>query len=587
MQRYRSALLHSLPLFVAPTSALAQADDVEERPVIVVTDADIGEGDVVFWTAENVYQLSGSVFVEDGAELHIEAGTVVKAEDGQSVEASSLIIARGGKIFAQGMPSKPIIFTSVHDNISSDDLLDYSPRGLWGGVVILGNATTDNPGDASGEWKEIAGINEIVTGADTRAEHGGSDDSDDSGLMRYVSIRHTGMNIGESDGNEIQGLTLGAVGSSTTLEYIESYASGDDGVEVFGGTVNLKYFVSAFNADDAIDWDQGWRGKGQFWFVLQGTDKAGAAAEMDGASGDEHYEPYAIPTVFNATYVGPGVGNTPTSDRAEMLIFRDKSGGYYTNSIFTDFETSEGGFALKIEDVVNSGAQAEDSRKRFQTGDLQLKSNIWWSFGAGSELADVINHQDDPDYTAEITDALVEVRNQLKDPMLRGIERGLTGTGQLDPRPHLRSPAMRSARTALPADDDFFTRAEFIGAFGMTNWARDWTALDAFGYSGDLHGRIVGIEEVSNELPSAIALNQNYPNPFGPKTIEFAILEEQHARLAVFYVLGRPVALLHEARQAPGTYRVSFDGTSLAAGIYHYRLDTDAMSVTKSMLLIK
>ncbi len=588
MQRYYCTLLSLLFLLVAPALVLAQSDHVEDRPVIVVTDADIDEEDVVFWTADNVYQLDGAVFVEDGAELHIEAGTVVKANDGQGIDASALIITRGGKIFAEGSPTQPVIFTSVQDNISSADLLDYQSRGLWGGIVILGHARTNNPGDTSGDWKEIEGINEIIPAGDTRAEYGGTDDDDDSGIMRYVSIRHTGINIGESDGNEIQGLTLGAVGNSTTLEYIESYASGDDGIEFFGGTVNLKYFVSAFNSDDAIDWDEGWRGKGQFWFVLQGTDAAGAAAEMDGAGGDEHFEPYAIPTVFNATYIGPGVGNTPASDRAEMLIFRDNSGGYYNNSIFTDFETSEGGFALKIEDVDNSGTKTEDSRKRFEAEDLALHNNIWWSFGAGNELNDVINHQGDAAYTTQITDYLVEFRNHFQDPKLRGIERGLTGTGQLDPRPHLRSPAMNSALTALPAGNDFFTRADFIGAFGMTNWARDWTALDALNYFGNLHGGIVGIEVASNELPSTIALDQNYPNPFNPTTtIEFAILEAQHVRLAVFDLLGRQVALLHNGPQASGTYRVSFDGASLASGMYLYRLDTDTMSITKSMLLIK
>jgi len=130
------------------------------------------------------------------------------------------------------------------------------------GIILLGAAVTNNAGDASGDWKEIEGVNEILPSGDTRAQYGGTDDNDSSGIMRYVSIRHTGINIGESDGNEIQGLTLGGVGAGTTLEYIESYASGDDGVEFFGGNVNLKYFVSAFNSDDAVDWDQGYRGKG-------------------------------------------------------------------------------------------------------------------------------------------------------------------------------------------------------------------------------------------------------------------------------------------------------------------------------------
>ncbi|MGB1050012.1 MAG: hypothetical protein ACPG3U_10030, partial [Rhodothermales bacterium] len=138
-------------------TALAQSDDVEARPTVAVTDASINAGETVHWTNDNVYVLDGLVIVEDGAELHIEAGTVVKANDGQSVNASALMVARGGKIYAMGEPNAPIIFTSIQDNISSVDLLTYEDRGLWGGIILLGHAVTNNAGDAAGDWKEIEG----------------------------------------------------------------------------------------------------------------------------------------------------------------------------------------------------------------------------------------------------------------------------------------------------------------------------------------------------------------------------------------------------------------------------------------------
>ena len=448
---------------------------------MAVTDDSIQPGDIVHWMATHVYVLNGLVIVEDGAELHIDAGTVIKAQDGIGTAASALVVARGGKIFAEGMPTQPIIFTSVQDLISSPDLLTYEDRGLWGGIVLLGHAGTNNPGDANGDYKEIEGVNEILPEGDARAEYGGSDDDDDSGILRYVSIRHTGINIGESDGNEIQGLTLGGVGRGTTLEYIEAYASDDDGVEFFGGTVNLKYFISAYNADDAVDWDQGWRGKGQFWFVLQGTDKAGASAEMDGAGGDEHFTPYAIPTVYNATYVGPGVGNQPESDQAQMLIFRDNSGGYYHNSIFTDFQTSEGGYALKIEDVDNTGSKTEDSRKRFEAGDLGFSHNLFWAFGQGGDPTSWINASDDV-FRAAIMSYFATNGNSAADPMLRGIERAIAPGGTLDPRPAPASPAFTMDRTAYPEGDPFFTKADYVGAFGRANWVAGWSALDHLGY---------------------------------------------------------------------------------------------------------
>ena len=562
---------------------VAQSDDVEARPEVSVTDSDINTGDEVRWTSDNVYILDGLVIVEDGAELRIDAGTVVKANEGTGTDASALVIARGGKIFAEGTLTQPIIFTSVQDNISSDDLLTYEDRGLWGGIVILGHATTNNPGDAAGDYKEIEGVNELVPDGDTRAEYGGSNDNDNSGVIRYASIRHTGINIGESDGNEIQGLTLGGVGDGTVLEYIEVYASGDDGVEFFGGTVGLKYFVSVFNSDDAVDWDQGWRGKGQFWFVLQAPDKAGAAAEQDGAGGDEHFKPYAIPRIYNATYVGAGSNASPESDRGEMLMFRDNTGGFYHNSIFTQFNTGEGGHAIQIEDIDNTGAKTEDSRQRFEAGDLGLTHNIWWDFGAGVNPQTWIAGSD-LGFVTSILDYLLANENDTVDPQLRGIERGTTGTGTLDPRPHTGSPAFTNAR-ADSTDDPFFTVTNYIGAFGRTNWLVGWTALDELGYVGDI---ATSIEQVGTEIPSEIVLGQNYPNPFNPSTmIEFSLDRTQHVTLGVYDLTGRQVAQLINAPKTVGTYRVMFDGNQLASGLYIYQLRTENQVLTRKMTLIK
>ncbi|MEO0477789.1 MAG: T9SS type A sorting domain-containing protein [Planctomycetota bacterium] len=454
----------------------------------------------------------------------------------------------------------------------------------------MARGPANNPGDAAGDFREIEGVNEIVAEGDTRAEYGGSDDSDSSGIMRYVSIRHTGINIGDSDGNEIQGLTLGGVGSGTTLEYIESYASGDDGIEFFGGTVDLKYFVSAFNADDAVDWDQGWRGRGQFWFVLQGTDAAGAAAEQDGAGGDEFFQPYAIPRIYNATYVGPGVGNRPESDRGEMLMFRDNTGGFYHNSIFTDFETDRGGFALTIEDIDNTGSKTEDSYQQFVNGNLGLTNNIWFGFAAGSTPEAIVNTAEAANVTT-IANYLVANTNVISDPMLGGVSRELVGDGGLDPRPMQASPAWTTPRKV--ATDAYFDETFYIGAFGTTNWTMGWTALSDNGYLGDLAGTvdrtvITDVEEVGAELPTSIALSQNYPNPFNPTTtIEFKLDRTQDIRLAVYDVMGREVAVLAEGTQTAGTYRTQFDARNLASGTYFYTLRTLQGTISKTMLLIK
>ncbi|MYF39273.1 MAG: T9SS type A sorting domain-containing protein, partial [Rhodothermaceae bacterium] len=379
------------------------------------------------------------------------------------------------------------------------------------------------------------------------------------------------------------GLTLGGVGAGTVLEHIEVFASGDDGVEFFGGTVNLKYFVSAFNSDDAIDWDQGWRGKGQFWFVLQGTDKAGAAAEQDGAGGDEHFQPFAIPKIYNVTYVGPGSDASPESDRGEMLMFRDNSGGFYHNSIFTQFNTDKGGHAIQIEDIDNTGSKTEDSRQRFETGDLGLTHNIWWDFGSGTSPQDWIAGSDPAFVTAVLT-YLQANGNAIEDPKLRGIDRGPTGAGVLDPRPHGNSPAFTLPRADYPDGDQFFSETDFIGAFGHENWLSGWTALDQLGYSVP-----TSIEQVSTaEMPSKISLTQNYPNPFNPvTTVEFDLDRAQNVTLSVLDVTGRQVAVLVDDQKSAGTFRVQFDANYLPSGLYLYRLNTQTESLTRKMTLLK
>ena len=580
------AFLAVFLLFMPSRDVAAQVDDVESRPTVTVTDDDIAAGDIVRWTVDNVYILDGLIIVEESAELHIEAGTVIKAEDGTGTDASALVIARGGKIFAEGTSARPIIFTSIQDNISDTDLLTYEDRGLWGGVVILGHAGTNNPGDAAGDFKEIEGVNEILADGDTRAQYGGTMEDDNSGIMRYVSIRHTGINIGESDGNEIQGLTLGGVGSGTILEHIEVYASGDDGVEFFGGTVNLKYFVSVFNSDDAVDWDQGWRGKGQFWFVLQGTDKAGAAAEQDGAGGDEYFQPYAIPEIYNVTFVGAGSDASPESDRGEMLMFRDNTGGFYHNSIFTQFNTDKGGHAIQIEDIDNTGSKTEDSRQRFEAGDLGLTHNIWWDFGIGTDSRAWFNGGGNSDFTIALLTYMTDNNNVAVDPQLRGIERGTTGTKMLDPRPHDGSPAFTLDRADYPDDNPFFSETNYIGAFGRENWLLEWTALDELGYVGAIS---TSIEPATTaEIPSEISLDQNYPNPFNPvTTVEFDLDRAQNVSLTVHDVMGRQVAVLVDGQQAAGTYRVTFDASNLSSGLYLYRLHTQTGSLTRKMTLLK
>ena len=536
---------------------------VAQKPTRVITDADIPVGSHVTFSADTVYILDGMVFVDSLATLTIEAGTVIKAEDGQDIDASGLVITRDAKIFAEGTADRPIIFTSVNDDLQGS--LDYTDRGEWAGVVMLGRAPTNNAGD-----KAVEGVNEID---ETKALYGGDEHNHSSGVFRYVSIRHTGINVGSSTGNEIQGLTLGGVGAGTVLEYVESYASADDGFEWFGGTVNTRYLVAAFCSDDAFDWDEGFRGKHQFWFAIQGTDAAGRVAEMDGATGNEQGVPYAMPVVANVTYIGGGLGATPEGDGEQMLIFRDNTGGFYWNSIFTDYDDASTSLGITVEDIDNTGERVEDSRKRMEAGELALKGNIWWDFGAGNELAQFAPQ----DF---VQAHLAANDNRITDPMLRGISR--ERDKGLDPLLKVGSPALRGA---LDIDDDYFIKTSYVGAFGGNNWMKGWTALDQLGYLGT----ITSIEETQlNNIPLAFELKQNFPNPFNPVTrIDYSLPKSGHVKLTVYNTLGQQVATLVNNFRTAGTHSIVWNAENLASGMYVYKLQAGEQVISKKMLLMK
>ena len=204
-------------LFFIPVMLLAQG-------IVTIQDGDINgnQGDV-HWTNDNEYHLDGFVYVEEGTNLHIEAGTVIKGLESPTTGdiASALIITRGAKIYAMGTQYNPIIFTTEYDDVNlpddgTDPGVDYSiDRSLWGGLVVLGRSTLNVASE-----KVVEGL----PADDPRALYGGNDDADDSGVLRYISIRYTGITVEAN--KELQGLTMGCVGSGTTVEYIESFNSG-------------------------------------------------------------------------------------------------------------------------------------------------------------------------------------------------------------------------------------------------------------------------------------------------------------------------------------------------------------------------
>lgn len=331
---------------------------------VIITVTDKGEGTgTITWESTKTYILNGLVFVNNGQTLTIEPGTIIKGKSGQGENASALIVAQGGKIKAEGTQTSPILFLAESDNTKYDHTkseliignnIPATTRGLWGGLIILGNAPTNN----STILKSIEGI----PTTEERAKYGGNDEFDNSGIIKYVSIRNGGADIGE--GNEINGLTLGAVGSGTLIDYVEVIGNKDDGFEWFGGNVKATHLVSAFNGDDSFDYDEGFYGKGQFWFVIQDPTTGDRIGEHDGGPSDNEFgQPFAKPTIYNVTYIGRGEGYGK-----RLITFRDNAGGFYYNSIFANQERG-----IDIEWVDGSG----DSYKQFENGNLKIENNIF------------------------------------------------------------------------------------------------------------------------------------------------------------------------------------------------------------------
>lgn len=414
------------------------------------------------WTANNRYQLNGYVFVTNNATLTIEAGTVVQGRVSSGTGAAALVITRGAKINAVGLPEKPIIFTSELDQLNGN--LTERDTGLWGGVVLLGRAVINSTPEGTVVPAPIEGQIEgfAVASADVPLiTFGGTDDDDSSGVMQYVSIRHGGAVIGT--GNEINGLTLGGVGRGTTIDHIEIFANKDDGIECFGGTVNLKYIVSAFGNDDGLDYDTGYRGHVQFYFVIQtdiGTDSGDNGGEWDGATAPEATAtPLGGGTVFNATFIGIG-----SAGRANNGIhIRDNNGAKFYNSILTDYAT-----------MLNIDA---DEQPRLDAGDLDFSNNVFWSHVAANNTTTGVFASGSPLKPASFFTESAK-NNVIANPNLRGISRN--PDRKLDPRPAAGSPALTGPFKA--PTNSFITTVDYKGAFKDTNWAAGWTKLWSDGW---------------------------------------------------------------------------------------------------------
>ena len=421
-------------------------------------------GDVT-WTSNNTYVLQTIVYVRSNAVLSIEPGTVIKgatnintliARDGVPNLVSALWVARGGRLYATGTVDHPILFTYEGDDVNSSTDVPYNMSGQWGGVVLCGRATINSAQFAAGEaanpkYERFEGT--TTEGQGNAHYFGGDDDEDNSGILRYVSIRYPGNVFAPN--RELNGLTMAAVGRATTIEYVEVLNSSDDAFEWWGGTVSTRYLVAAFCEDDDFDTDQGYRGTNQFWFGIKppwngSSDSRGF--ETDGDLNQTGYPgnnatPHSSWRVYNATLIGRGT-NAAGFGGGVGWNARDEARPNVYNSILTDFASG-----LLID---------TDGTNEFSDGVADLRHSI---LHVGTGLSGA---------TANAMDFLFDTErtNTLENPMLGGIS--YTNNLGLDPRPLPGSPALRDV---LPPAAGLLA-VNYRGAFGPNDtWADGWTAL--------------------------------------------------------------------------------------------------------------
>jgi hypothetical protein len=414
----------------------------------------------VTWQSTNEYYLQGSIYVLSNAVLNIEPGTVVRGYSTFDTNApstvSALFITRDAKIYANGTAENPIVFTSETDDLNDPNDIPLWSRQLWGGIVIYGNATLNTASTTAGntnspKYDVFEGLPDSQVSGQYINRYGGSNDADNSGVLRYVSIRHSSVVL--LPNKEINALSLCAVGSGTTIDHVECFAAGDDSVEFFGGAVNTKYMASIFSDDDNFDIDQGYHGKNQFWFALAAPDKKDQGGEWNG-------EPSGIAVsnapvgnfeIYNATYIGAGTNST--GNRA--FISREYAAPKVFNSIFTEY---------------NIGGNIDtNSNNHFVSGLAKFQNNIFWNFAAAGVP---VNYWQNAFAAEALTNAANN--NLFVDPQITSISRTNFPAQHLDPRPLAGSPALSSPLTA--PNDGFYTPVAYRGAFDSSDlWLAGWT----------------------------------------------------------------------------------------------------------------
>ena len=399
-----------------------------DKPVVVVRGRITGN---TTWVSANYYVLRGAVFIAGGATLTIQPGTTIV---GELATQGTLIVERDGRLIADGRADAPVVFTS-------DQPVGSRTRGDWGGLIINGRAPVNLPGGV--------GIGEGDTGV-----YGGDDPNDDSGVLRYVRVEYAGIEF--SPDNELNGIAFQGVGRGTVVDYVQVKHNKDDGVEFFGGTVDVKHVLLTAIGDDSMDWTFGWIGRGQYVVAQQSGDDADNGIEGDNNGNNNDLLPRSNPTLYNITFIGdPDTDEGNESD--DGFEIREGTAATIRNFIVMGFK--ENGI-----DYSNTSTVAQAA-----AGTLTLSHGIVFNNGslAGANFdSDSRRFLPQVSTIREADPGLIDPYN-LDNPNFRPSSVATLAGGQLAP--------------ATPPNDGFFEVTTFIGALSpdpALDWTHGWTNFD-------------------------------------------------------------------------------------------------------------
>ena len=395
------------------------------------------------WTAGNTYSLGGQIYVKNNATLTIEAGVIIRS----TAAGAGLFVTKGAKLIAEGTATSPIVFTS-------GNTIGNRSRGDWGGIILLGKGSFNINGG-------INNIEGIPPGTDTQYGGGATpDDNDNSGSLKYVRIEYAGYTYGLAGSNtEINGLTMGAVGRGTKIDYVQVSYANDDSFEWFGGAVDCSHLVAFNGLDDDFDTDNGFSGKIQFCLAIRQPTAADSSTsncfESDNNSTSAAGTSFTRAVFSNCTLVGPTYratlpsGGTLNTNHRRAAHLRRNTQLQIWNSVFMDF----------VDGVVVDGTTTITNATN---GTLKFKSNII----AGTVASKVAVKVESPTTAFDIA-AWFTTNTNTSQTASAGLlttpyneTDGSIYTG-LDYRPATGSIALSGADFSTLSNDNFIASSEF------------------------------------------------------------------------------------------------------------------------------